>query len=133
MRVFLLLLFFVLMAASCTDKAAITGHWRPKHLVGANKDKNYTAAIFGDLLLQVDSSFVSKGLEELPIKTEGWHNGDTQKGKWGFFKDTLSLWIEGTSFPLKLKVLKLTKEEMDLEGPFLGGEKVTLIRVKDVG
>jgi hypothetical protein len=133
MKVLIAIVILFIGMTSCNQEVGVMGHWRPAYAVKSGQEINGDSARFGDLLLNSDSTFVSVGLGQQSKQTEGWHNGATQKGKWNFFNDTLSLWIEGVRRPVKFKVLKLTKREMIMESEYLKSVEAKLIRLKSLG
>lgn len=118
---------------SCNQEIGITGHWRPADALELEKGKLNSFPQFRDLLLKGDSTFIAVGLSQYLKQVEGWNNGATQKGKWNYSNATLSLWIEGTSQPVKFKVIKLTEQEIVMESEYMKSLKVKLIRLKDFG
>ena len=115
---------------SCNHKVDIAGHWRPADAFQTNHNSNGGIPQSRDLILNTDSTFISVGLDQQPKKTEGWHTDATQKGKWSFTGGILSLTIQDISYPVKFKVLKLTKEEMIMESDMMKSVELKLIRIK---
>jgi hypothetical protein len=97
---------------SCNHEKDIIGHWRPVDAFKSEQQADSNLPRFRDLLLNSDSTFITVGLDQQLAETEGWHNGDEQKGRWNYSGGILSLQIEGTSRPVKFKILTLTKQEI---------------------
>lgn len=116
---------------SCNHKVGITGHWRPVDSFHQEPNSIGHAPKFRDLILNKDSTFISKGFDHQTKQTEGWHNAITQKGRWSFSDDILSLVIEGVSYPAKFKVLKLTDKELVMESEFMEFIELKLIRIRN--
>lgn len=133
MRTAISIIILFIGMTSCNREIGITGHWRPADAFEAGQGQSVISPQFRDLILNSDSTFIAVGLEQQPEQTKGWHNGATQKGKWNYSNGTLSLWMEGTSRPVKWKVLKLTEQEIIMEGEYLKSIEVKLIRLKDFG
>lgn len=114
---------------SCNHEIDIIGHWRPADSFKSEQDADSSLPRFRDLILNRDSSFSMVGLDHQLKQTEGWHNGDEQKGTWDYSGDILSLQIEGTTRPLKFKVLKLAEREIIMESEFMKFIELRLIRI----
>lgn len=130
MRVLISILTLVVCMTSCNHEIEIAGHWRPVDAFQSGQDSNGDIPQFRDLILNSDSTFVAVGYDEQPPQTEGWHNGDEQKGEWNFAEGILSLKIKGISYPVKFKVLKLTTGELVMENEMMKSVELKLIRIK---
>jgi hypothetical protein len=116
---------------SCTQQVEITGHWRPADSFQSGQHPNANISQFRDLILNSDSTFIAVGYNQQPPQTEGWHNSSTQKGKWNFAENVLSLKHEDVSFYVKFKVLKLTQDEMIMVSEMMKSVELKLIRIKN--
>jgi hypothetical protein len=131
MRFFYPIIILLLCTMSCNEQIEIAGHWRPADAFQSGQDSNGDIPQFRDLILNSDSTFVSVGYDQQPPQTEGWHNGDEQKGEWNFAEGILSLKIKGISYPVKFKVLKLTTGELVMENEMMKSVELKLIRIKN--
>ena len=122
----------LLIISSCTQGADISGHWRPAYAGNSVKDLIGDPPQSGDLLINDDSTFVSVGIENQPTQIEGWQTGTSQKGKWSFSNQILSLKPDSIPITIKYKVVKLTKDEVIMHTLFnesFDSIKVRLVRL----
>jgi hypothetical protein len=108
MRILISITILLICMASCNQEKEIAGHWRPADAFESGHETSAAPPRFRDLMLNSDSTFVIAGLDQQLKQTEGWHNGDTQKGKWNFSNGILSLLIEDVSRPVKFKEWKMS-------------------------
>lgn len=131
MRVPISILTLIVCMTSCNHEIEITGHWRPADAFKSEQEADSNLPRFRDLLLNSDSTFITVGLDQQLAQTEGWTNGNAQKGTWDYSGGFLSLQIEGTSRPVKFKILRLTKHEIIMETEFMKSIELRLIRIKN--
>ena len=131
MRIFYSILILLFGITSCNQRIEIAGHWRPVDAFQESRHLNIDTPLPRDLILNSDSTFISVGLDQQSKKTEGWSNDATQKGKWSFAGGILSLTIQDVSYPVKFKVVKLTKEELIMESEMMKSVDLKLIRVRN--
>ena len=131
MRIFYFIIILLLCLMSCNQQIEISGHWRPADSFQLGQHSNGNIPQFRDLILNSDSTFIAVGYDQQPPQTEGWHNSSTQKGKWNFAENILSLKHEDVSFYVKFKVLKLTQDEMIMESEMMKSVELKLVRIKN--
>src|SRR5690606_36684492 len=103
----LILINILCGSISCSQKTKVIGHWRPADTFKPRQETIAGSLDYRDLILNDDYTFVAVGLEHESKKTEGWNNGETQKGEWNSTKSILPLHIDGISLPVKFKILQL--------------------------
>ena len=130
MRVLVSITVFLIYMTSCKQEVDIIGHWRPADILKSEKEADWERPRFRDLMLNKDSTFVAIGLDQMQTQSEGWHNGNTQKGKWNFSDSMLVLWMESVSRPVKFNVLKLTNHEMILESEYMESIELRFSKIK---
>lgn len=131
MRIFYSIIILLFWITSCKQRIEISGHWRPADVFQETRHLNIDTPLPRDLILNSDSTFISVGLDQQPTKTEGWSNEATKKGKWNFFEGILFLNIQNVSYPVKFKVLKLTKEEMIMESEMMKSVELKFMRIRN--
>ena len=132
MRVFIIIVLLLLVVTSCNYQDSIEGHWRPIDNVLSTETNINDTPIFRDLVLNIDSTFIAVGLDQQATSKNGWHSGATEKGKWSLRDNILSLWIEGSSYPAKFKVLKISQHELEMQS-LVGDFILRFSRIKDFG
>ncbi|TWI80377.1 hypothetical protein IQ13_3054 [Lacibacter cauensis] len=131
MRIFYSIFILLFWITSCNQRIEIAGHWRPADAFQETRHLNIDTPLPRDLVLNSDSTFISIGLDRQPKKTVGWSNDATQKGKWSFAGGILSLTFQDVSYPVKFKVLKITKEELIMESEMMKAVELRLMRIRN--